>query len=195
MQRGFTLIEIMAVVIIIGLMLGLVLPNMAASRASRLRQQAMEVASRIELARERAIITGAEHRVVVDLDEGGYRVEWYVTEERAGGIPDDEEDDFITPEPDYSASTPISLEPPTAEVRDFYPIPNRFGGDEWLAETYFFEGIDTPEGFVNAGFVHIGFERDGTADYSRVALADQWENVIYLEVEPLMQQVRIYQDE
>jgi type II secretion system protein H len=85
-QRGFTLIEIMAVVIIIGLMLGLVLPNMSASRAARLRQHAMDVASRVELARERTVVTGTIHRVWLDLEEGRYWVAWYVTEEQASGL-------------------------------------------------------------------------------------------------------------
>ena len=58
---GFTLIEIMAVVVIIGLTMAFVMPNLAANRSSRLRDQSLDLATRIELARERAILTGKVH--------------------------------------------------------------------------------------------------------------------------------------
>jgi hypothetical protein len=55
--------------------------------------------------------------------------------------------------------------------------------------------VDTADGYIDRGTVYIDFERDGTADFARIYLTDEWENVIYIEIEPLMQQVRIRQDE
>lgn len=197
-RHGFTLIEIMAVVIIMGLTLTWVLPNLAATHASRLKGQARDLVSRLELARERAVVTSIPHRVMIDLEEGSYRVDWFVTEERAAGIDDEwaAEDEPPPPEEiDESSNAPVSLTPPRGEVRDYYPIPNRFGGDDWLPEDYYFEGVQTPEGWIQKGSVQIVFERDGTSDFAEIVLADTWDNSLTLEIQPLLDTVRIHDDE
>jgi hypothetical protein len=176
-----------------------VLPNFSARQGDRLREQALEVASRIELARERAVLTGAHHRVVIDLDTGGFHIEWFVTESRAYRQPGDEDEEegddageIAEEAPDYSsARTPISLQPPESEKRDNYPIPSRFGAEAYLEPGYFFAGLDAPGGWVDEGAVYIVFEPDGTTDYSELVLGDEYENEVVLEVRPLLDQVRI----
>jgi prepilin-type N-terminal cleavage/methylation domain-containing protein len=192
-RSGFTLIEIMAVIVVIGLALALVLPNLSATRSAQLRDRARLLAGRIELARERAIVTGAPHRVMIDLEEGSYAVDWWVTESRALAV--DEEasaaQQTAAPATDYSGNAPISLSPPTEDVRDYYPIPGRFGELAFLSRDYFFEGVDTPEGWIDRGYVQIVFERDGTSDAAEIVLMDAWENRVRLQVEPLLDIVRI----
>ncbi len=190
-RKGFTLIEVMAVVLIIGLTFGLVLPNLSARQGDRLKQQAMGVVSRIELARERSVLTGAHHRLVIDLDRGAYHIEWFVTEARAYRS---ETDEVPTQEqvPDYTSSrTEISLRPPEHEARDNYPILGLFGQDAFLDPGFFFVGIDAPDGWVEEGIIHIVFEQDGTTDYAELVLGDDYENEIILEIRPLLDQVRI----
>ena len=68
--HGFSIIEIMAVVLIIGLLMTLVLPNLGSRRAAGLRDQARVVAGYLELARQRAIVTGKPHRLFLALEEG-----------------------------------------------------------------------------------------------------------------------------
>ena len=75
----------MAVVAIIGLMLGVMLPNLTATRGSELKRQAQDLASYLELARERAIVTSSPHRVWIEMEEGAFRVDWWVSEEKAFG--------------------------------------------------------------------------------------------------------------
>jgi len=131
-RRGFTLIEILAVVLIIGLAMSFLLPNLDATRSSRLRQRASDIASRIELARERSIVTGVPHRVLIDLGAGGYRVDWFVTEDVAyasldelDGTQVDPSSDANTGEADVYGNIEISLSPPVGDQADLRGDPPR----------------------------------------------------------------------
>ena len=190
--HGFTLIEVMAVVAIIGLVLGIMLPNLTATRGSQLERQGRDLASRIDLARERAVVTSAPHRVWLDLEEGAFRVDWFVDETRAFGEPDEPvEADPATDPPGNS----VSLSPRETEERDYFPIPSTFGSEEWLDADSFFEGVITPTGWVDEGEVQLVFQTDGSTDYAEVALADRWGNGVTLEIQPLLDHVRVHRDE
>ena len=167
--HGFTLIELMAVVAIIGLMLGIMLPNLAATRASQLEQLGRDLASRIDLARERAIVTSVPHRVWLELEEGAFRVDWFISEDRAM----EDSDELVVPEAMAEQSEPeISLSPPKNDGRAYFPIPSSFGRDDWLRPDTYFEGVTTPAGWVEEGEVQLVFQRDGSTDYAEIVLAD-----------------------
>jgi len=195
-RHGFTLIEVMAVIVVIGLTLGFVLPNMSATRSARLRDHARLVAGHLELARERAVVTGAPHRLMIDLEEGTYALDWWVNESRAlrHSGQDDAPVPNSAPVPSYYGNAPISLEPPRDEGLDYYPIPGRIGQLYHLGDDYYFEGVSTPEGFIDRGSVQIVFERDGTSDPAEIVLVDAWDNSVRLEVQPLLDIVRIRTD-
>ena len=78
--HGFTLLELVAVVAIMGMMLYLVVPSIGVTEGARLRAGAREMGAHLELARQRAIITGKPHRMLIALDEGWYQLEWFVTD-------------------------------------------------------------------------------------------------------------------
>jgi prepilin-type N-terminal cleavage/methylation domain-containing protein len=189
-QHGFTLIEIMAVVLIIGMTFGLVLPNLSSRQGDRLKQEAFDVISRIELARERSVLTGAHHRLVVDLDRGAYHIEWFVTEDRAYGRRPQESEE-VEP-PDYtSARTPLLLTPPEHEARDNYPTPGDSGKVKRLGPGFFFVGLEAPGGWIEEGLIYIVFEQDGTTDYAELVVGDDYDNELILEIRPLLDQVRV----
>ena len=71
--RGFSLIEMLAVVLIFALMAMFVLPNFESVRSRALGHAAERIASRLELARQRTIVTGVPHRLWIDLDDDSYR--------------------------------------------------------------------------------------------------------------------------
>lgn len=199
-RGGFTLIELIAVVLILGLAMSLVVPNLSATRSNRLRDEARKIAHQLETARQRAITSGVAHRLYIDLEEGFYRVDWWVDEARAfPALGDDAE-----PAPEMEAglpvdpetgkldlSGPIPMSPPLGEEPEFFPIEHRFGRNTYLGDDYYFVGVDTESGWYESGAVEIVFAADGVAEYTQIRLADAWDNVVVLEVEPLLELIHV----
>ena len=190
----------MAVVVVIGLVMGLVVPNFAARRGAELEDSAGLVADALQIARERAIITGAAHRALLDLEVGTTRIDWHVDESRAFAHlaqPGDPSVDSFGDDrnQELSAAGPLSLSPPEKEERDYFPIPNRFGREEWLPENIFFVGANTPDGWIEDGTIQIVFQLDGSTDYAEIVMRDNWENRVVLEIQPLLEVVRIRREE
>jgi prepilin-type N-terminal cleavage/methylation domain-containing protein len=197
---GFTLIEMIAVVLILGLAMSLVVPNLSATRVNRLRDQARKVAHQLEMARQRAITSGVPHRVYIDLEEGFFRVDWWVDEATAYPELEEEEEEAVEPlldadgnpiEDEIDLSGPIPMSPPTGDEPDFFPINHKFGRNTYLQDDYYFVGVDTESGWYESGAVEVVFGADGVAEYSEIRLADAWDNVVVLEVEPLIELIRI----
>jgi len=207
-QHGFTLIEIMAVALIMMLMMALVIPNLGSTRDSALRDQARELASHLEFARQRAVMTGQPHRLLIDVEAGAYRLEWFVSENRASGIEDPTEQEAVPPA-EGALVDPVSgldlgsilggaapsFGPPTHEQRSYHGIPGLLGRDVWLDQDLYVEGVETPEGWLTKGEVAVVFERDGTTDAAEIVLANENDYQLTLEVRPLLEMVRIHDDE
>jgi prepilin-type N-terminal cleavage/methylation domain-containing protein len=189
--QGFTLLELMAVVAVIALIVGLVLPGLGATRSALLRSQAREIAALLELARQRAVITGKPHRVLIGVDEGMFRLDWFASENETLGLEPGSE----PPPLDLSGDSPIPLSPPLDRSLDYRPVPGRFGRDRWLGEGFAFEGVDTPEGWLDQGDVAVVFQRDGTTDAAEIAIVDRDQRRIFLELRPLVERVRIRDEE
>ena len=189
-RRGaFTLIEILAVVVILGLMVSLFLPAIGAGGGRSLRKQGDRVAVTLELARQRAVMTGKPHRVVLDLARGAFAVEWLVNEGEAFG-----NEDLERGEEGEGGGEIDLLAPPVEDVRDYYPIPNRFGSMDTLDRGYFFEGVDTPEGWIEEGEVYVVFDWDGSSDSAQIVISDPDNRSINLDVAPLLEVVRIHEE-
>jgi type II secretion system protein H len=187
-RRGFTLIEILAVVAILALVAAFVIPNMGGLRARALRAEAAQIAAQLELARQRAIVTGIPHRVSLELDQAEYRIEWFTAD------PAEAEIAAAGPEFDVTGNSPISLAAPRQAALAYRPIPGNFGRLQVVADPFYFEAVDTPQGRITRGQVAVEFARDGTADYTEILLQDAAGDHITLDVEPLDERVRIRND-
>ena len=201
-RAAFTLIEMMAVVALIGMIFAVGLPRLSNARWRALGEAADSIAASLEFARQRAIMTGVPHRVLVDLEDGGWRVEWLVSETAelaggelgggragalAGGTPAPEEG----AEPDPNA--PIDLHPPQPEGLEYQPVANRqLGAFSWLDpdDRIYFVGLESPSGWIESGDVQIVFEADGTTDFVLLELADDTDRHMTLEIEPMLERVR-----
>ena len=189
---GFTLIEILAVVAILALVAAFVVPNLAGFRMRALRGEATQLAAHLELARQRAIMTGIPHRVWLELDQSEYRLEWLAQDpEQAERV----EDAPPEKELDLNGNTPLDLAAPPAPLLDYQPIPGNFGRLQVVADPFYFEAVQTPEGRIERGEVTVGFARDGTADQTEIYLQDAQGDQIALDVQPLDDRVRIRRDE
>ena len=183
---AFTLLELLAVVAIFALMTTFVLPNVGAVRDRALRNQAQRLAGQLELARQRAVVTGAPHRMLIDLEGGAYRLEWLEAgSEPPPPKPRDE------PEYDVRGATPLPLAAPQASRAEYRPVPGRFGEFQYLDPELGFVGIETPEGWIEQGDSFIAFDRDGTASYTEIFIDDPSGRQIALDVMPLADAVRI----
>lgn len=185
---AFTLIEILAVILIMGLAMALVLPNLGVRQTSALRNEAVRVAAQLELARQLAVVTGRPHQMLIDVENGSFRLEWFGVAPEVEAI---EESEAVDP---YAPRTLIDLGPPTDE-RSYHPIDGRFGGDSFLASEFFFQGLDTAEGWFESGEIVLVFQSDGTTDAAELVIADDNGNAVILEIRPLLDTVRIFHDE
>ena len=187
MRRGFTLIEILAVVAILALVAAFVAPNLGGMRLRALSAEATQLAGQLELARQRAIVTGVPHRLWLELDEAEYRLEWLAVDPEA--VPVD-----TRGEVDLRGNQPLSLAAPRANGLDYRPIPNNFGNLQVFTEPFYVATVETPAGVVDGGEVSVAFARDGSADQTEIVLEDGTGNRVAIVIEPLDERVRIRND-
>lgn len=193
-RLGFTLIEILSVVAILALVAAFVIPNLGAYRTRALRAEAEKLGSQLELARQRAIMTGVPHRVHIDLDALSYRLEW-LAEVRDPEAPDTRPAAFDVDDLDLRSGTPLPLEAPPPVEETFQPVPGMFGRSEVLPEPFLFAGLETPQGYVTRGESGVLFERDGTASYTEIYIEDDDGHAVAIDVFPLEERVRIRRDD
>ena len=179
-RSGFTLLEMLAVVLILALMATLVMPAVGSWSARRLKDEANRLANDLEYARQRTVMTGVPHRLLLDIDGAAWRVEWYVTEAEALGIPEE----ALAP---AAGADPrrLDLTPPRAVERTFHPLPSEFGRTAVLVQGVEFAGVETPQGPVERGAVTVTFASDGTTDPATIVLVDEGGHRMALDLAPL----------
>jgi len=180
-RAGFTLLELLAVVLIMGLIASIVLPALGARSAAQLRDQANHLANDLEFARQRTVMTAIPHRLLLDLDGAAYRVEWLVTDDEAEGrapAPPDLDAEL-------SAEKSLDLRPPREAERSFRPLPTQLGRTAVLTDGIEFAAVDAGRGPVERGAVAIPFDRDGTAEPTTIVLMDASGHRMALEIAPL----------
>ena len=185
---GFTLIEILAVIAIFALLASILAPRIGSITGRNLDVSAERIITRIDLARQRAALTGVPHRLLVDIDAGVYRIEWMVTEM---GQPGDQPAAPL--ELDLRGQTPIPMTPPSGQAAEFRPLPGVMGRFEPLDSAVFFSGVETSEGFQDRGEATIEFSYDGTADDTSLYLDDDSGRSLILDVLPLADGVRVHE--
>jgi len=187
-QRGFTLIEILAVVAILALVAAFVVPNLSGFRMRALRGEAQRLAAQLELARQRAIVTGVPHRIWLDLDQAEYRLEWLAQDPESAALAAAE---IPSKELDLNGNSPLVLAAPPAPLLDFQPIPGNLGNTNVLSDPFYFAAVETPTERIMRGQVSIAFARDGSAEYTQIHIQDAQGDQLRLDVHPLDDRVRI----
>lgn len=183
--RGFTLLEMLAVLLLIGLVASLALPNLGALSEQALRDEARRLGAELERARERALVTGIRHQLVLDLELGEYWTEWE---------PASIEQEPLLPEGGEQAPR-VAMAPPTSEQRSFEPLPDRSGRATALAAEIVFEGVEIDGGFADRGMLELPFEADGSTQAARIVLARPEGDTLTLELLPLADSVRIVDED
>jgi hypothetical protein len=181
---------VLSVVAILALVAMLVTPNIGALRTRRLRSAGERLAAELELARQRAVVTGIPHRLLFDLDAGLYRIEW-LGGQAAGATPIPV---AAAAEYELAGSTPLPLAAPETSALDFTPVLDTFGNLRDLEGDVRVAGIETAEGWIARGLVEVVFERDGSADYSEIVLEESGGDHLAMAILPLDDAVRFLDD-
>jgi len=190
-DEGFTLLEILAVVAIFALIAGLTLPNFSGMQARNLKHQARRVVAQLELARQRAIVTGTPHRLFIDIDRAAYWIEAFTAEDEADGEEEADESADLADALGAAGRVEIDLAPPLDEEREFRPVPGTEGRFTPLDESMHFAAVETTGGWVDSGETFVGFERDGSADATTIVIENESGLSATLEVLPLADTVRV----
>ncbi|MGZ8358289.1 MAG: type II secretion system minor pseudopilin GspH [Telluria sp.] len=148
--RGFTLVEVMVVMVIIGITLGLVSLNAMPSPRQNLEKEAQRIALLLQLARDEAIVRNR----LVSFEANGERYRFLVRGE-AGWAPVTQDD--LLREREFK-NAPISLR--------LDPAPQAGGASDTLRITFGREPVDRP--FVltlGAGDDRVAIRADGVGHF------------------------------
>lgn len=179
--HGFTLIELMAVIVILLLVTGIAVPNLGLRAGAAARDEAISLGAALELARQRSVATRRAHRVVFDLDRQTWWIEWQAPPVEA---PE-------TETASWSDLDRIPLLAPLPEDRGFVPIQGTRGRPAGFRGEVLLASVESSGRVAEEGVVAIPFERDGTAPPAQVRLGDGTGRHLLLEVAPLRDSVRI----
>jgi prepilin-type N-terminal cleavage/methylation domain-containing protein len=193
-RSGLTLLEILAVLLIAGLLMSVMIPNLSALQSHTLHDAAAQIVERIDFGRQRAVMTGAAHRLALNLDEGTYQLEWSGARPAEPAPPappplDPDAEPVVVEEP------PLSLAPPPVTERSFQQLAGPLGEIELLEHGVEFAWIETPGGEVDTGEASIVFESDGTSTYTLLVLDEPGGRQLALEILPLAEAVRVLDED
>jgi type II secretion system protein H len=186
-RRGFTLLEMVAVVAIVGVVMYIFVPSLGLNVSATLRSDSRQLATHLEFARQRAVMTGKPHRVLLGLEEGWYQIEWFVS--------DGDEFPDAAPSEVLDLRSPIPMSAPTYDVPSYRAIPGGAGKVSWLDESLGFSGVQMDVGWFDSGEFQLVFTSDGTTAPAQVIIGGEGIQGVVLDVSPLLDTVRIFDDE
>jgi prepilin-type N-terminal cleavage/methylation domain-containing protein len=185
-RRGFTLIEMLAVVAMFGLIAAMVMPNVDFGGSRLVRAEAQDMATAIEFARQRAVMTGRTHQVVIEVERGEHWVEW------AEPLPPESE----TVSADAPGERKLDFVPPPLETEEFVPIPGELGRPHVANDKTAILGVELAGGLADRGRIELRISADGVTEPASILLGDaDGDYPVRIEVEPLADAVRVFDAE
>lgn len=213
-SRGFTLLEILIVLVIVGLIAGMSIRGLRALAKSDLRASTSRMSGAIRYLFDRASVTGKYHRLVIDVDEGRY---WAESSDDRFYMPREPETESSQKKLAELQAKLDAKERQRAEIaeaaggidlskvepQDFRPKKARFGAFKEttlkpvkMKNTHVMD-VYTPRLAepVTHGRAYVYFFPLGQAEAAIVHLSDAAEQTVYsLVVHPITGRVRIYNE-
>lgn len=158
--RGFTLIEILIVLAIIGMVMGLGLPAISRVTYQRLNSTTRQFAGLVKTLRNDAILLNSVHRLAFDFDEGQY---WVEQQQQAGALLDDP----LSPPPEKKKRMKDEPPPPNGFV-----MAEKYGGKKlpFPGGVKIFQVIKEQEGLRKEGLVYVHFFPNGFNEPALISL-------------------------
>ncbi len=178
---AFTLIEILAVALLMALVAGIAIPNLGMRAAQNTLEEARSLASLFEFARQRAVMTGRPQRVVLDLDQQHYWME----------APRAEPLEPVAARARWADQRELPLEAPRAAREGFTPVVGPAGRGYRPPNGVWIEAVDTAQGRIESDQVVVPFGWDGSTEATVVWVAGDGGNEVRLEIAPLADRLRI----
>lgn len=205
LRAAFTLIEIMAVVILLGIMASIALPALQTKTIHGLHTQADALVAVLELARTRAAMSGNTQRVHLQLNHVEaenrnqdiadlYFIEWVAPNIENAMSNLEQKNDAATFA--RSRKDSVQLIPPShaSLEAEYRPIPGQFGRPQALEREVFIAAVETPDGIYAQGSLYIYFYSDGSADPLQIVLGNNAGHRLRLEVQALADAIRITEE-
>lgn len=177
--RGFTLIEMLAVIAIFGLIAAMVVPNLDLGGSRAVRSDASDFAAAVEFTRQRAVMTGRAHVLHVDVARSTHWVTWAAPPEPP-------------PPPEPNAERILQMVPPDLAVEQFVPVPGEFGRPRATESGVVIQGVEVAEGLAQDGVVELRMNGDGSSEPAAVIFSDEdGSYALRVEIEPLSDLVQV----
>ncbi len=174
----------MAVITLLALVTTLVIPQLGWRRDREVRDEAQALADLLAVARERALITGRRHRVILDFSASTRRLEWRPPVEPT------------EPEAPSRGRERVDLEPPQFGAGEFEPVPGAVGNEVETRRGVWLLGIDSELAREVGDVVTLDFGAEGSADPARIVLGDDdGDSRWVVELFEFAQDIDVYQDE
>lgn len=183
-NAGFTLIEMLAVIALFALIAAMVVPSLDLGGSRAVRSEAADLAAAFEFARQRAVMTGRTHVVVVDVDASAHWVEWAAPPEPGGAQAGEA--------PPPGAPPQLDLVPPALATEQLVPVAGEFGRRHVADDRVAIVGVEIGDGLADAGEVELRIDGDGASEAAAIVVADRdGVAAVRIEIEPLADLVRV----
>lgn len=186
-KRGFSLIEIMVVLLLIGVFTAIAIPTFRSINGSKLKSTATQLQGLIRDTYSRAALSGKTCRVMFDIDKREYWVEESADVVKAKSKEQEEEE-----KEERATGKPV-------QRPEFKAVEDELGEKHPLAEDVYFKSIwiDRLEERATKGQIALYFFPDGYTEEAQIVVADDpdGKRLYDLIVEPLTGSVVIEDQE
>jgi len=187
-SAGFTLIELILVLVIMGLLTALVTPAITSLTGLKLKTAARKVAAGLRYARSQAVATGSDYQVVFNLEEGEMTIEPLEEEEETYYSREDIEQEEYGRKGEEEAIEEEDF-PKKVKKKKTYTIP-----EEVTLAKVIIEGEEITED-DDEGETWIDFYPNGSCSGGEIFLADERERTYRIALNFLTGIVEITEEE